>query len=113
MKETWFTSVQNRYYTENDFLVVSDASMDKMERICRDLDCMLKAVNTYPGYKHVSKCKEEYAVLFVCSKITADDFKAYLRLTYGEDLKIGELIDPLANGHDMCEFFKINCVQRP
>jgi pantothenate kinase len=101
----------NRYYAENDFLVIKDASKNKMQEICKDKKFIDQLINIYPMSNDTNMCNSEYMTLFICDKNQTDSIKNYLFIKYGSGLKIGEVIEPIINGHNMCEFFKSRCIE--
>lgn len=99
------------YYTTNDFLVIRDESKDKLLKIANDYTFMKQLINIYPGFGKIRKYVEDYKILFICDKNKSDEIIKYLKINYGTDLEIGEVIDPIVNGHYMCELFKANCIE--
>jgi hypothetical protein len=103
--------VQEKIYAENDFLVVRETSKDKLIQISKDEHLITQSINVFPGVGCISQLNEGYAILFVCARNNIDNIKEYLRIKYGEDLEIGEVVEPTVNGNNMCNFFKLNMVQ--
>ena len=69
-------------------------------------------MNIYPGYGYVSKlASDDYKILCICDKNNSHNIKKYLCEKYGLELNnICEVINPIVNGHNMCELFKANYV---
>jgi hypothetical protein len=109
--ETNLQLAEEQYYTENDFLVIKEQSKDKLIYISKDIDFLTKLVNFYPGYGSISILTKDYSILFVCNKNITNDIKNYLFSKYGNDLEIGEVIEPITNGENICEYYKSNIVQ--
>ena len=105
-------SIQNSYYITNDFLCIREKSKDKLEKIAKDHNFVSQLVNIYPGYGYVSKlASDDYKILCICNKNNSHNIEKYLCENYGIELdNIGEVIDPIVNGYNMCELFKANYV---
>ncbi len=108
--EKQLKSNEEHFYEENDFIVIKDKSKYKLIQISEDIDFLTQTLNFYPGYKLISKLTKDYSILFICAKNNTNKIKNYLYTKYGEDLEIGEVVEPIINGKDMCEYYKLNVV---
>lgn len=111
-KELQLQLFQHSYYTTNDFLCIREKSKDKLEKIAKDYNFVAQLVNIYPGHGYVSKLtSDDYEILCICNKNNSHNIKKYLCKKYGLELdNIGEIINPIVNGNNMCELFKANYV---
>ena len=111
-REKELQSIQDSYYIENDFLCIIEKSKDKLEKIAKDHNFVAQLVNIYPGNGYVSKlASDDYKILCICNKNNSHNIKKYLCENYGLELdNIGEVINPIVNGNNMCELFKINYI---
>lgn len=111
-KEKELQSLHNSYCITNDFLCIREKSKDKLEKIAKDYNFVAQLVNIYPGNGYVSKlATDDYKILCICNKNNSYNIKKYLCEIYGLELdNIGEVINPIVNGINMCELFKANYV---
>lgn len=99
---------EEQYYMENDFIVIKEKSKDRLIKISKDIDFLTQTINFYPGYNLICKLVEDYSILFICEKNNSNKIKNYLYTKYGKDLEIGEVIEPITNGKNICEYYKLN-----
>lgn len=107
-KEKQLQLSQEQFYMENDFLVIKEESKDKLLTISKDICFINQTKNFYPSPRNISKLTKDYGILFICAKNNTNDIKNYLYKKYGEELEIGEVIEPAINGANMCDYFIIN-----
>jgi hypothetical protein len=105
--EKKFKLDEERYYAENDFLVIKEKSKDKLVTIANDIDFFKQLVNSYPGFGNISQLtlSEDYSILFICSKTDTDTIKTYLHIKYGNDLEIGVMVEPIINERTVGEYY--------
>ena len=95
-KFSYFHEIQESYYTNYDFFVITEISSNKLFRIADDNEFIIKLNEIYPPKGCVSKFNEDYKLLCVCHKNEYNNITEFLKKKY-KITQIFELIEPKEN----------------